>query len=298
MLGTDQRTMEPQQPHWQQADISTITPLDNVLGSIIAWDEKRNAALIGTAFLVEIHEGRAVTITAAHNFSGIQQTQRPFRKHHATALPEFLGNMERVELDEDKVRVICSQNGAINVAKVALAGWDKNQDIGFMLLEPSHNMVSFESTVSLRATPPRVGEEVALLGYSHMTIEYQSIEGDGTEIVRMRRRLLLRKGRVTAEYPEGHLLCRGPCVETSIPVFPGMSGGPALLLSESEKGAVCAFGVISSDSNGSDEQKHDCFQKGDAIVALLHAKNELNSNGNEVVSIQLNSPFFSEKRSL
>lgn len=290
--------MEPQQHHWQQADLSnTSHPFDNVLGSIIAWDEKRNATLIGTAFLVDIHEGKAIAITAAHNFSGIRQAQRPHRTYHTTALPEFLGNMERVDLDEKRVRVICSQSGNIDVAMVTLAGWDKSQDIGFMLLEPQRNKDFFASTISLRATPPRVGEEVALLGYSNMSIEVQSMqEGGEFESLRMKRRLLLRKGIVTKEYPSGHLLCRGPCVETSIPVFPGMSGGPALLLGDPGK-AVCAFGLISSDSNGSDEEKSNSSQPGNAIVALLNAETKQIHGGKEVVSVRLNSPLFSDNRS-
>jgi hypothetical protein len=296
MLGVKRELMKPQQHYWQQADLSNTThPFDNVLGSIIAWDEKRNATLVGTAFLVDIHEGKAIAITAAHNFSGIQQAQRPFRTHHASTLPEFLGNMDKVDLDKKKVRVICSRNGSIEVAIVTLAGWDKSQDIGFMLLEPQVNKDFFSSTISLRATPPQIGEEVALLGYSDMGLEDQSMQGDESESLRMKRRLLLRKGTITAEYPDGHLLCRGPCVETSIPVFPGMSGGPALLLGENGK-AICAFGLISSDSNGSDEEKNNFSLRGNSIVALLHAETKQTNNGKEVVAVKFNSPFFSDNR--
>jgi hypothetical protein len=90
--------------------------------------------------------------------------------------------------------------------------------------------------------------------------------GKGFERFTISRRIVLRRGYVRQVHEQGHILCRGPCVETTIPVLAGMSGGPAFLDKEDEQMKV--FGLISTDDKAS-ASLVDKTVPGSAILALL-----------------------------
>ncbi len=75
---------------WNQAVLTKSDPLNNGIVTLLAFSPHRSPKPIGTAFIVAAYGKSAIAITAAHNFKDVQNKQNPRKKHHSTALPEFL----------------------------------------------------------------------------------------------------------------------------------------------------------------------------------------------------------------
>jgi hypothetical protein len=67
---------------------------------------------------------------------------------------------------------------------------------------------------------------------------------------------------------DGHILCRGPCIETTIPVFAGMSGGPVFQTSKPGQ-SMTPFGLVCSDPDEPVALKNDRSRAGSSILSLL-----------------------------
>lgn len=85
---------------------------------------------------------------------------------------------------------------------------------------------------------------------------------------------------------KGYLLCRGPCVETTIPVFGGMSGGSACLYPK-PGGKLLSFGVVSSDSDDYTDKKNDRTQTGSSIISLISPESVEAGDGSQLLKLSL-----------
>lgn len=280
---------------WNQAELENLSPLNNGLISIIAFTSDRRPMLIGTAFVIGAYGSSAIAVTAAHNFQEILDTQNPHKRHHPTALPEFLPKAEPINLDKKLVRACCMDEGRIEMCVFGWAAWDKKADIAIfsLLTQNRENMSFFKSNFVLEDAVPKVGEEVALIGYADMAVLNEERDGIAYEKFTMKRQLMLRRGLVTHFFPDGHLLCRGPCVETSIPVFSGMSGGLVSRLGIDGE-AIKPFGVISSDPYDDQARKYDRSIRGASIIALLGTTFVLNAEGQKQAMLKLNEVTVSQ----
>jgi hypothetical protein len=100
--------MIPEGMHWNQAVIpSGSNPLKDGMIVILSFRSDRTPVLIGTGFIITASGSTAIAVTAAHNFDGIRSTQTEKQSHHASALPEFIRGLDRVDLDRKKVRICC-----------------------------------------------------------------------------------------------------------------------------------------------------------------------------------------------
>ena len=99
------------------------------------------------------------------------------------------------------------------------------------------------------------------------------------------RQLLLRTGRVTAYHPEGYALVRGACIETTIPIFQGMSGAPVMKFGEGKP--KLAFGVMSCDSET--DTTWDRSIAGNSIVPFIRPVIELSATGQRSTMLSLNA---------
>lgn len=142
---------------------------------------------------------------------------------------------------------------------------------------------------------PPVGAEIVALGYEGMAVENEVRDGAGREGFRFGRQLLLRGGCVTSVHPNGLRLCKGPCVETSIPVFPGMSGGP-VMRAGCDTEAMRPFGLISSNPYDEQSTKWDRSVRGSSIVPLIGATVKLNSAGQRETMLRLDAGFWTLNR--
>ena len=101
------------------------------------------------------------------------------------------------------------------------------------------------------------------------------------------RPFLRRNGRVTAYHPSGYSLCHGAWIETSIPIFPGMSGAPVMKLMPG--GPILPFGVMSFDLQDDLAHKWDRSIAGHSIVPLIRPAVQLSSDGQRSTMLTLES---------
>lgn len=278
---------------WNQAELGSFHPLNNGIVMLISFTPQRSPRPIGTAFIIGAYGNNAIAITAAHNFQGVQDVQIPEKIHHPTALPEFLGKTQVLDLDRKKVRAICSEGGNIEVSVIGWAFFDKKSDIAIFSIIPQRNETActyFKSAFILDDACPKIGDEVAVLGFANMKVPLEERDKKGYEQFQISRQLILRCGKVTNIHLEGHILCRGPCIETSIPVFSGMSGGPVMVLGKGGE-PIKPFGLVSSDPDDDESTKNDRSVSGSSIAALLQPKVKFDAEGQRKVILQLNSAF-------
>lgn len=278
---------------WNQAELENFHPLNSGIVMLVAFTPERSPRPIGTAFIIGAYGDFAVAITAAHNFQGVQDVQIPNKKHHLTALPEFLGETQILNLDRKKLRAICSEDKKIEVSVIGWAFFDKKSDIAIFSIIPQSNKngcAFFKSAFILDDACPGIGDEVAVLGFANMKVPLEERDKKGRERFHVSRQLILRCGKVTNIHLGGHILCRGPCIETSIHVFPGMSGSPVMILGKGGE-PIKPFGLVSSDPDDNEVIKNDRSVAGSSIVALLQPKVKFDAEGRRNAILQLNSAF-------
>jgi len=269
---------------WNEAS-SFDDSLNNGLITLLAFDRGGQPTPIGTAFVITDSGDALIAVTVAHNFDGIHRLQVDNSKYHPTALPEFLPDPEPLNLDSSQLIAICFSNGDVHVGSLGWVCYDRKSDIAVCSIEKNKNDMFSSGVFELDERIPQVGDEVALIGYAKMQSDGENINAD-TKSFSLARNLLLRRGRITNIYPDGHLLCRGACVETSIPVYPGMSGSPVMLMM-AEGEPMKPFGVVSSDPKDEDTIKLDRSTAGSSIVALIKPQH-VQHDGAEKIRIDLN----------
>jgi len=253
---------------WNEALPEGLPALHDGLVCLLAFGPDRIAKLIGTGFIIGAYGSHAVAITAAHNFyEGVRRVQVPDPQHNVTALAEFLPGAEEIELDRKNVRAIYQVGSRIEFCILGFAAWDKTIDLAVFTLSAQNlsDETVFRCHYRLGHVQPAVGNLVYIAGYGDM--ETLSDERHGEEQkVTLARRLVLRAGRVKVLHLDGHILCRGPCIETTIPVFAGMSGGPVFQVSDQ---AITPFGIVCSDPDEPVALKNDRSRAGSSIISLL-----------------------------
>lgn len=260
-------------PHgleWNEAELEPRSPLNRGLLAVVAFDSPKVVYLVGTAFIIGAFGHRAVGCTAAHNFAEVRKFQTPPRLHHPTSLREFLPQGVEIDLDRTRIRALYAEGSQLEMAILDWVIWDEKADVAFFSLrtQEDENRSFFDSDFMLESHAPGIGDEVAVIGYQGMEAETDELT-NGAQRLTIRRRLVLRCGRVSAFYPDGHALCRGPCIETTIPVFPGMSGGPAMRLGQGGM-PMQPFGLVSSDPDEPSD-KSDRSLTGHSIIPLIRS---------------------------
>lgn len=246
--------------------------------SLMAFSTDRSPTLIGTAFIIGAFGNCAIAVTAAHNFEAILDTQKPYKRHHLSALSEFLPKAESINLDTNRVGAMCVSERSGEMCAIGWAGWDRKADIAFFLVssQGTENNTFFNSRFELEVVTPKIGDEIIIIGYANMAITEKEYNEAGCKTFSIEQQLIVRCGIVTNVHANGHLLCKDTCIETSIPVFPGMSGGLVARLGGT---GVQPFGVISSDPDDEVSRKFDCSIRGASIVALLGTSCKIDADG-------------------
>jgi hypothetical protein len=149
-------------------------------------------------------------------------------------------------------------------SRVGALAFDEFGDIGVVQLRPQRNGGSTAALrqFTLEDRDPEVGDLVCLASYANL-----SFETHGPDRFQVARQPVLRVGKVTQVFPNGQRLCCGPCFETSIPVFSGMSGSPVCYYDS--VGAMRAVGLVCSDPDTDSQAKNDRSVAGRSSVARL-----------------------------
>ena len=242
----------------------------NVLLTIIAFDRVRLPHVVGTAFAIRCDGKRAVCVSAAHVFDEVRRLQGFRPRHAGSALPEFLPPPPEVNLDPRVLRVVCMRSGAPAAAIVDGLAFDERRDIAFFSLRLGGGTEEDLDVAPLAEEKgaPAVGDLVCVLSLQDQGVLRAERFNEREEYFEIGRTAVLRCGRVLAHHPHGHRLCKGPCIETTIPVFSGMSGGPALYYGEPGM-PMRAFGLVCSDPDLDGPGKMDRSIAGRSIIALL-----------------------------
>lgn len=273
--------------HWNEAELGHNDPLNRGLVSLVAFDRDHSPYPIGTGFIIAAFGAEAVACTAAHNLRTIQRIQDPYPRHHPTALREFLPAGKPLNVDRDAVRAL-HFDGQPEMAVLGWAVSDETSDLAFFSLraQDTSNTKVFQWELQLTSTIPAVREEIAILGYRHMAASEAPDAESTLRRLNMQRELVLRRGRVAEYHADGHRLCHGPCIETTVPVFPGMSGAPVMPLG-SAGAAMTPFGLVCSDPDHENTDKWDRSKPGSSIVSLIMPRVELDAASGQRKTILL-----------
>lgn len=263
--------------HWDEAIRDENT--GNGLLIIFAKDLQNQPYVIGTGFIVKRNDYQSICISAAHVFSEFRRLHSSPIRHALSALPEFLPNKKKLNLNGQSLFAICIAGERAETAKVESVAIDEALDIAIFTISLNDKIMEpfFPYELGLDDTIPEIGHMVAILGYGNLSVPEFEHDRKQLKTFSVASRPILRIGRVLAHYPTGHRLCRGPCIETSIPVYSGMSGGPVCHYSLG--GTIRAFGVICADPDQDTEQKQDRNIEGRSLVALLPCKLERDEDG-------------------
>ncbi len=224
---------------WNQAELERNHPLNNLLLLLIAIGDNHIPKTIGTAFIVQSNGTKATAVSAAHCFEEMRKILHPEPVHHTSALPEFLGPPKEIELG--RVKAIYTKEERIYTCEVSIAAWDSATD--FAVLDVSCATAddnTFRDMAWITDDIPAVGDEVAMFGYGNLKEIADPADMNRSTI---QRQLIMRVGTVENFYPEGFYLLKSPCIETTIPVYGGMSGGIAARFEPGSQ--IRVFGFIS-----------------------------------------------------
>lgn len=256
---------------WNEAEKDGTDEAHSYLVSLVNFDKDLVPQLIGTAFIVAAHGNHAIAVSAAHNFwLGIKAAQSRSQSNNSTALPDFIPGYDEIAVDRQTVRAIYQVGTRIEACVVGFVAWDKSSDLAVFTLsaqDPADHSV-FKHFCRLGQVSPKVGDLVGVMGYGDMGTLSADRNTTGAASGVISRRLVFRAGTVRALHPDGHALVRSPCIETSIPVYAGMSGGLAFLMPERDQEMI-VFGLISSDPDEPEELKRDRSRAGASIIAML-----------------------------
>jgi hypothetical protein len=238
---------------------------EEALFTIAASTEAGELRVMGTGFVVLAGPAYCFVISAAHVFEEVQRLQRGPSRSHRSTLPEFAPAPKPIDLSLQKVVTITrKEDGRAVFCALAGVAFDSNGDFGIAEIRPQ---VGQESEFPLREIllddrVPQIGELVCIASYADL-----SCTTDDSEKFVVTRTPIVRVGKVLDVFPEGHRLCRGPCFETSIPVYSGMSGSPVFWYSPGAP--LAAVGLVCSDPDEDGPHKNDRSRAGRSLVACL-----------------------------
>lgn len=255
--------------------------------TLIAFDDEGVPFGLGTAFIVSRDDRVAVCVTAAHVFTEVRRIQSPQQRYVPSALPEFLPRPRAIDLSEQKIRAIAIEGDRIEVLIVDGAIIDEVRDVAVfrVSLQNEDTPAFFSAEFEVDDKVPAAGDMVCVLSYGQLSTFGFEKDSAMNRQFKMGREIVLRVGRVIAHYPSGHRLCRGPCIETTVPVYSGMSGGPVFSFGN-PRDPIRPFGLVCSDPDQDGPLKQDRSQAGSSIISLLPCQVAMNENGQRKVRFE------------
>jgi hypothetical protein len=260
---------------------------------VMAFSPQNFVQLVGTAFIVGVMDSCTIAMSAAHVFyEGARCVQAPTYRYHRPALAKFLPEATEISLEENRLGVLYVVRGVYFLCTVDRLVCDRKADIAVFTIACQDREALHASArkFELLHSAPTLGEKVVLAGFRKMQILRDETNPNGERVLEIDRKWCMRVGSVTALHPTGHSPCRGPCIETNIPVFSGMSGGPAFLCSE-EGQVKGILGIISTDLEASDATKASFQQAGSSIVSLVPSRVTGDLTGEPTISVDFLNEF-------
>lgn len=254
---------------WQWNELEMDAAFYRGLILVMAFGRNGEPVPVGTGFIVKSDGGKATAMTAAHVLAEVRRMQTGNPRHSRTALEMFLPSPKEVDIDRMKLQAFIwnGQGGAEGFPVTGIA-FDEGSDMAILTLaraaENAPAIPRYEFAPGDGA--PNIGTMLGVLSFGDLGVQDYENNGDERKFS-LQIRPVLRVGRVTEIFPAGNRLCKGPCIETSIPVYSGMSGGPVFVWDEA--GKIKPIALVCSDPDPDGEQKQDTSQAGASIMALL-----------------------------
>lgn len=269
---------------WNQAEDFP----DLGLISIVAFDLQDEPRAIGTGFIVNRRDDSADCVTAAHVFSEIRRIQSHPPRHSPSTPAEFLPPPRAIKIDMESVWAVSVESSRVEVCEITWMAMDDQTDIAFfsISLQDTSKSPFFTRTYTPNGKMPSAGELICIFSYAGMAVNVQLPKNKETMRLQLGRRHILRVGRILNYYPNGHRLCHGPCFETSIPVYSGMSGGPAFIYN-AQSGPIRPFGIVCSDPDVDGENKENRSIAGSSILAALPCEKIIDQHKNEKIVLRI-----------
>lgn len=237
----------------------------------MAADSNLNAELAGSGFLIGVTDGCGLVLTARHVLDYALSIQRPRARPVGSALKEFLPPSARTPaLDPLRFSAIWLDGERAHALSVHHVCLNESSDLAFCLVAqgPDQKRSIGPGTVGLRTTPPSIGDIVHTVAFDRMRADPVSLDGQPSRRgVKLHMAVSIRRGLITGVFLNGLRHYRWPCVTTTIPFEPGMSGGFAY---EPVDGCpVHAYGVVAADNSVADARLSQ-HVAGESIVALAY----------------------------
>jgi len=269
---------------WNQANLDPL--FNRGLLTVIAFDEDGRPHPLGTGFVISRDDRKAVCMTAAHVITGLRNLQAPPPRHAMSALPEFLPPPRNIDLSRQLLRAIALEGDRVEVLVVEGAIVDESRDIAVITvaLQDEQSGPFFSHEFEVDDVDPSNGDLVCILSYGGLNSGTFVTDGDHYREFQISRSPILRVGTVIERHPSGYGLCRGPCIETTIPVYSGMSGGPVFAFGQPGQ-PMRPIGLVCSDPDIDGPDKEDRTKAGSSIVAMLPCRVEVNSSGARLVKL-------------
>jgi hypothetical protein len=269
---------------WNEAILEPGHPLNNSLLSLLVIKDDLSPKLIGTAFLVTAEGDSATAISAAHSFEEIRRLIDPdHQRHHPSTHYEFAPLPNEVELDRVKA-IYVKNNSTVAACPIEISIWDNNADVAVLkVIAPYPERSLFEDFFRLTGDIPKVGEEIAMIGYGDMQ---ELVDLDNPNRGKLKRRLVVRVGRVYAMHSNGFHALKAACVETTIAIYGGMSGGIAARWAAPEA-PIEPFGFISYTPTP--EILNDRSKSGHACATLLNLTVQRIGDQQQIIGVPINN---------
>jgi hypothetical protein len=267
---------------WNQAELPSGDPLHEALVMLLVTREDLSLQLVGTGFIVAADGGRATAISAAHCFEEVRKVLHPHSPHHLSTPREFLPTPKEIDLKQ--VKALYTKATEVHTCAVELAIWDSATDLAVLnITAPDDNDQLFTKLFWIDDVFPSVNEKVAMIGYGNMeVIPDETRQQYGT----IKRQLILRLGTVEGVHPEGFYMLKAPCVETTIPIYSGMSGGLVARWGSPDT-QIQPFAFISHAPEP--QPIDDRSLSGHSVGSILNATRAIIAEKKQRVQIQLNN---------
>lgn len=247
---------------------------------------------IGTAFIIQSRQDKAIAMTAAHNIhDGVRLAQRPYRRHHPSTPSEFLPE-QTISAGSSAMRAIVISGDRVEVCLIGDVIWDQDADLAVLTILTPDPMDRdlFRSHFTIAASDPLPGDMVCVLGFcGYQSTMYVIQDHQGT----LEHQRVMRIGTVVDIHSGGLRRNSSPYVEATMPTYAGMSGAPCFLVGPTQTAEV--FGILSSSGGSSssaqddidDPIKRDHRVRGSSMFAVIPREVIKLDGGSQVVRLAI-----------
>jgi hypothetical protein len=222
------------------------------LVAFVAFDRGTTPGLAGTGFIIGTGENMAVAITAKHVLTeGVLNIQRPQPRHAPSAI--FIPSSSLTPaIEKEKLRAMWNEGTRGDALTIPHCSYNDVLDIACCVLLPqeiTETPFMFKGHIPLDTARPSVGDIVHTVSLDGMDLTdfAPTTPFKGPKPFATFHRISIRRGVITATYPQGFRQYKWPCFTTSIPVEPGMSGG--FVYFPRDEYTIAACGIICADNS-------------------------------------------------